>query len=77
MSLEIKRKRIVIFKRREGDDRSETDRMTYPPIKYVVASRKIKEYAGAIGERDPLCTTKRRPRGPYGDIVAPPTFAVV
>jgi len=51
---------------------------TYPPIKYVVGIEKIKEYARAIGERDPLCTDEAAAAaGPYGEIVAPPTFAVV
>jgi len=51
---------------------------TYPPIKYVVGIEKIKEYANAIGERNPLCTNEEAAQaGPYGEIVAPPTFAVV
>lgn len=51
---------------------------TYPPTTYVVGIEKIKEYANAVGERNPLCTDpEAAAAGPYGEIVAPPTFAVI
>jgi acyl dehydratase len=51
---------------------------TYPPKRYVVGSEKIKEYCRAIGETSPLCVDEEAAKkGPYGAIVAPPTFAVV
>jgi acyl dehydratase len=51
---------------------------TYPATKYVVGIEKIKEYARAIGETNPLCTDEAAAKaGPYGEIVAPPTFAVL
>ncbi|MDP8224679.1 MAG: MaoC family dehydratase N-terminal domain-containing protein [Candidatus Lernaella stagnicola] len=51
---------------------------TYPPTKYVVGIEKIKEYTRAVGETNPLCVDeKAAAAGPYGEIVAPPTFAVV
>ncbi len=50
----------------------------YPPIKYVVGVEKIKEYTNAVGETNPLCTDEEAAAaGPYGQIVAPPMFAVV
>lgn len=51
---------------------------TYSPTKYVVGIEKIKEYVNAIGETSPLCRDENAAaKGPYGQIVAPPTFAVV
>jgi acyl dehydratase len=51
---------------------------TYPPTKYVVGVEKIKEYVNAVGETNPLCRDEAAAKaGPYGEIVAPPTFAVV
>jgi len=51
---------------------------TYPPVKFTVGREKIKEYCRATGEKDPLCTDEEAARnGPYGEIVAPPMFAVV
>jgi acyl dehydratase len=51
---------------------------TYPPTRYVVGSEKIREYCRAIGENNPLCLDEEAAKeGPYGAIVAPPTFAVV
>jgi acyl dehydratase len=50
----------------------------YPPLLYAVGREKIREYAAAIGERDPLCTDLEAARAAgYRDLVAPPTFAVV
>lgn len=51
---------------------------TYPPTKYVVGIEKIKEYVNATGETNPLFTNEEAAKaGPYGEIVAPPMFAVV
>lgn len=51
---------------------------TYPPTRYIVGIEKIKEYANATDERHPLCTEEAAAKnGPYGEIVAPPMFAVV
>jgi len=51
---------------------------TYPPRRYVVGIEKIKEYTFATDERHPLCTKPEVAKdGPYGEIVAPPMFAVV
>jgi acyl dehydratase len=50
----------------------------YDPLLYAVGREKIREYAGAIGERDPLCVDLDAARAAgYADLVAPPTFAVV
>jgi acyl dehydratase len=50
----------------------------YPPTKYVVGIEKIKEYVNATGEKNPLCCNEAAAKaGPYGEIVAPPMFAVV
>ncbi len=51
---------------------------TYPAKRYVVGSEKIREYCRAIGEQSMLCLDEDAAKaGPYGAIVAPPTFAVV
>jgi acyl dehydratase len=51
---------------------------TYPPVQYVVGIEKIKEYVRAVGETNPLCNDpEAAAAGPHGQIVAPPTFAVV
>jgi len=51
---------------------------TYPEVRYVVGIEKIKEYCFAISERHPLCVDEEAAKaGPYGEIIAPPTFAVV
>jgi acyl dehydratase len=50
----------------------------YAPLVYAVGREKIREYAHAIGERDPLCLDVEAARtAGYADVVAPPTFAVV
>jgi acyl dehydratase len=50
----------------------------YPPTVYAVGREKIREYALAVGETDPLHldVTAARSAG-YADVVAPPMFAVV
>jgi acyl dehydratase len=51
---------------------------TYPPAVYAVGREKIKEYAAAVGETNPIHLDPEAARGAgYGDVVAPPMFAVV
>ena len=50
----------------------------YDPLVYAVGREKIREYALAVGETEPLSldvATARR--AGYADVVAPPMFAVV
>src|SRR4051794_2221011 len=51
---------------------------TYDPVVYAVGREKIKEYAHAVGETNPvhLDPEAARAKG-YADVVAPPMFAVV
>jgi acyl dehydratase len=51
---------------------------TYPPVIYAVGREKIREYALAVGETDPLHhdVGHAREHG-YKDVVAPPMFCVV
>jgi acyl dehydratase len=51
---------------------------TYEPTLYAVGREKIKEYANAVGETNPvhLDVSAAREAG-YADVVAPPMFAVV
>jgi acyl dehydratase len=48
---------------------------SYAPTVYAVGREKIREYAYAIGETEPVCLAARA--AGYADVVAPPTFAVV
>jgi acyl dehydratase len=51
---------------------------TYPPTVYAVGREKIKEYALAVGETNPLHLDHEAARAAgYDDVVAPPMFAVV
>jgi acyl dehydratase len=51
---------------------------TYEPVTYAVGREKIREYARAVGETDPLCLDLDAARAAgYADLVAPPMFAVV
>ncbi len=51
---------------------------TYPPVSYAVGREKVREYALAVGERDPLHLDVAAARtAGYADVVAPPMFAVV
>ena len=51
---------------------------TYPPLTYAVGREKIREYALAVGESDPLHLDVEAARAAgYADLVAPPMFAVV
>jgi acyl dehydratase len=51
---------------------------SYPPTTYAVGREKIREYAFATGETNPLHldVTAAREAG-YADVVAPPMFVVV
>jgi acyl dehydratase len=51
---------------------------TYPPAIYAVGREKIKEYASAVGETNPvhLDVDAARAAG-HADVVAPPMFTVV
>jgi acyl dehydratase len=51
---------------------------TYPPTVYAVGREKVKEYALAVGEDDPVHLDPEAARAAgYADVVAPPMFAVV
>lgn len=48
----------------------------YPPIYYEVGREKIREYARAVGDLNPLYLDDEVGRnGPFGDIIAPPAMA--
>lgn len=51
---------------------------SYPPVIYAVGREKIREYAAAVGETNPLYLDLDAARAAgYADLVAPPMFAVV
>jgi acyl dehydratase len=51
---------------------------SYPPTVYAVGREKVREYARAVGETEPLYLDVEAARAAgYGDVVAPPMFAVV
>lgn len=51
---------------------------TYDPVTYAVGREKIREYASAVGETNPLHLDVESARAAgYADVVAPPMFAVV
>jgi acyl dehydratase len=50
----------------------------YPPATYAVGREKVREYAAAVGETDPIHTDLDAARAAgFADVVAPPMFAVV
>ena len=50
----------------------------YPPVTYAVGREKVREYARAVGESNPLHLDADAARAAgYADVVAPPMFAVV
>lgn len=50
----------------------------YQPVRYEVGKEKIREYAKAIGDMNPLYhDDEAAAASKYGAIIAPPTFAVV
>src|SRR5690348_10438503 len=51
---------------------------SYKPVTYAVGREKIREYAAAVGETNPLHLDPAAARAAgYDDVVAPPMFAVV
>lgn len=51
---------------------------SYPPVQYAVGREKIREFAAAVGETNPLHFDVEAARAAgYADVVAPPMFAVV
>jgi acyl dehydratase len=51
---------------------------TYEPVTYAVGREKIREYARAVGETNPLHLDLEHARAAgHRDLVAPPMFAVV
>jgi acyl dehydratase len=57
---------------------SEVTGKTYPPHDYEVGREKIREYASAVGETNPIYFDRAAAQGAgYRDVVAPPMFAVV
>jgi acyl dehydratase len=51
---------------------------TYPPYEYDVGKEKIREYAQAVGEDNPVYYDREEARAAgFRDIPAPPMFAVV
>src|SRR5882757_11417553 len=51
---------------------------TYEPVTYAVGREKIREYASAVGETNPLYSdVEAALAAGYADVVAPPMFAVV
>jgi acyl dehydratase len=50
----------------------------YDPVTYAVGREKIREYAAAVGETNPLHHDLEAARAAgYADLVAPPMFAVI
>jgi acyl dehydratase len=50
----------------------------YPPVSYLVGREKVREFAAAVGEVNPLYFDVEAARAAgYDDVVAPPMFAVV
>jgi acyl dehydratase len=51
---------------------------TYPATTYAVGREKVREYAAAVGETNPLyLDVDAARRAGHADVVAPPMFAVV
>jgi acyl dehydratase len=51
---------------------------TYAPVNYAVGREKVREFASAVGEENPLHHEPDAAReAGYADVVAPPMFAVV
>ena len=51
---------------------------TYPAVVYAVGREKVREYAWAVGETNPVYVEVDAARSAgYADVVAPPMFAVV
>jgi acyl dehydratase len=57
---------------------TDAKRKTYPPHEYEVGKEKIREYALAVGEDNPVHHDRERAQAAgFRDVVAPPMFAVV
>jgi acyl dehydratase len=51
---------------------------TYPPYEYEVGREKVREYAQAVGEDNPVYLDREAARAAgFRDVAAPPMFAVV
>jgi acyl dehydratase len=51
---------------------------TYDPLVYAIGREKVREYAHAVGETNPVHLDVEAARAAgYADVVAPPMFAVV
>ena len=51
---------------------------TYEPVLYAVGREKVREYARAVGETNPVHLDLQAARAAgFADVVAPPMFAVV
>lgn len=51
---------------------------SYPPTLYAVGREKVREYAAAVGETNPVNLDPEAARAAgYADVVAPPMFCVV
>ncbi len=51
---------------------------SYPAVTYAIGREKIREYASAVGETNPLHNDLEAARAAgYADLVAPPMFVVV
>jgi acyl dehydratase len=51
---------------------------SYPAVSYAVGREKVREYAWAVGETNPVYVDVDAARAAgYADVVAPPMFAVV
>src|SRR5437660_10037953 len=58
--------------------RTEAIGKEYPPAVYAIGREKVREYAAAVGETDPIHTDLEAARAAgFADVVAPPMFAVV
>jgi acyl dehydratase len=58
--------------------RDDAQGKTYPSFEYEVGKEKIREYAQAVGEDNPIYFDRERAReAGFRDIPAPPMFAVV
>jgi acyl dehydratase len=58
--------------------RTEAIGKVYPPGVYAVGREKVREYASAVGESNPVHFDVEAARAAgYADVVAPPMFAVV
>ncbi len=58
--------------------RTEAIGKSYDPVVYAVGREKVREYAAAVGETNPVHHDVEAARAAgYADVVAPPMFAVV